>query len=199
MGKKSGIYFLCLCLIGLSILTGCGQEEKLSAESVKENTVLIRTDGTMDQYITGTFDKEYYSEKDLKDFAEGKIKDYNKREGGKRISLVSVHVEKQIASMLIEYQSVEDYIIFNSQKGSFMTVGEAKLKDSLPDKLFEIENNTEVSLEDTKLDEKWYVFSLSADTNIKVSGTIKYYNNAILLNPSVVKAETEKEALIIFK
>ncbi len=186
-------------MIGLSILTGCGQEEKLSAESVKENTVLIRTDGTMDQYITGTFDKEYYSEKDLKDFAEGKIKDYNKKEGGKRISLVSVHVEKQIASMLIEYQSVEDYIIFNSQKGSFMTVGEAKLKDSLPDKLFEIENNTEVSLEDTKLDEKWYVFSLSADTNIKVSGTIKYYNNAILLNPSVVKAETEKEALIIFK
>ena len=193
------IYLLCLILVGLPLLSGCGQKDKLSAENVKDNTILIRTDGTMDQYITGTFDKEYYSEKDLKDFAEEKIKDYNKREGSTRISLVSVHVEKQVASMLIEYESVKDYTAFNSLEGSFMTVAQAKDADLFPDTLSAVEKDTEISLEDAKLGDEWHVLCLCADTNIKVSGTMKYYSNAILLNPSAVKAGTEKTALVVFK
>lgn len=199
MSKKGCSYLFCLLLTGLLVFVGCGQEDKLSIENVKDNTVLIRADGTVDQYITGTFDKEYYSERDLKDFAEEKIKDYNKRKDGKKISLVSVDVQKKVASMLMEYESVEDYITFNSLEGSFMTVAEAKLAGILPETLSTIENGTEVSLDKVKLGEEWYVFSLSADTNIKVSGTMKYYSNAILLNPSAVKAEANKTAFVIFK
>lgn len=199
MSKEKIMTIICLLLVILPVLTSCGRETKLSADNVKENTILIRQDGTLEQYITETFEKEYYKEKDLAAFAEEAMEQYNNGKEKKQVSLVSVKVKEKTAHMMIEYETVEDFAAFNSLEASFLSVKEAKEQKILPDVLYKSNKGIEVSLEKAKLDDNWHVFCMSGNTNIRTAGEMKYYSNAILLNQTTVKANAEKIALVIFK
>lgn len=199
MSKRKIITMVYLLLIILPILTSCGRETKLSADNIKENTILIRQDGTLEQYITETFKEEYYKEKDLAAFAEEAMENYNNGKEKKQVSLVSVKVKDKTAHMMIEYETVEDFAAFNSLDASFLSVKEAKEQKILPEILYKSGKGTKVSLEKAKLEDSWHVFCMSGNTNITTAGEMKYYNNAILLNQTTVKANTEEMAFIIFK
>lgn len=197
MGRHYVLF--CLLLAGVMLFTGCGRGEKLSTDLLKDTTVLIRQDGSLQQYIVETFDKNYYNEKDLKSFAKEKIKEYNAQYKDGKVSLEWVRVEKKIVRMLLEYDSAEDFAQFNSQEASFMTVAEARKEGKLPEVMYKAAKDKEVSMEEAKLADEWYVFSLAADSNIQTAGEMKYYQNAILLNQSTVQAGEEKAAVVIFK
>ena len=201
MEKKMKAVLALVCLLAVCpAFTACGKQMELSAENTSENTVLIRQDGTVEQYITEKFQKDYYNVGDLTEFAKKKISGYNEKADGKRVSLVSVQREKEIVTMLLEYQSVEDYLEFNSVPGSYMTAEEAEKEGMLPETLYSPSGNgEEIPLEEVTLDSGWYVFSLSEDTDIRFPGEIKYYSNAVLLNQKAVKAEGKETAVIIFK
>lgn len=189
----------CLLFMGILFLTACGGKKKLSVDSLKESTILVRSDGSIEQYIMETFNKNYYKEEDLTSFAREKIDKYNDECGEKRIELLSVDVKKKKAYMLLEYESAEDYAEFNAVEASLITVGDAQEKGVLPETLYRQGKNTAVSLKEATLEEEWKVFFLAADTNIQTAGEIKYYQNAILLNQMTVQAEEDKTAVVIFK
>jgi hypothetical protein len=199
--KGKRIFQIVLVMLACMLsFAACGNTTELSSENTSENTVLIRSDGSIEQYITSDFNKDYYNEDDLTAFAEEQISSYNEKAGGEQVSLVSVQVKKKVVNMLLEYKTVEDFAAFNSQEADFMTVKEAKEEDRLPQTLYKTTGKeTEVSLEDAKLNDNWYVLFLAGDTDIKAKEGIKYYSNAILLNQTTVKADAKKTAIIIFK
>lgn len=200
--KQKRIFHILLITLVCCLLsfTACGQKTELSSENTSDNTVLVRADGSLEQYITSSFNKDYYSEDDLTSFAKEQINSYNEKVGSEQVSFVSVQVKKKTVNMLLEYKTVEDFAAFNSQEASFMTVKEAKEEDKLPETLYKTTGGeTEVSLDEVKLNDKWYVFFLTGDTDIKTSGEMKYYSNAILLNRTTVQANAEETAMIIFK
>jgi hypothetical protein len=200
MKEKRIFHIFLITLACMLSFTACGRKAELSSENTSENTVLVRSDGSIEQYITSDFNKDYYNEDDLTAFAKEQINSYNEKAGGEQVSLVSVQVKKKVVNMLLEYKTAEDFAAFNSLEAEFMTVKEAKEEDRLPQTLYKTTGKeTEVSLEDAKLKDNWYVFCLKGDTDIKVKAGIKYYSNAILLNQTTVKADEKEMAIIIFK
>lgn len=191
--------FSCLLLAVMLIATGCGQQEKLSTDMLKDTTVLVRSDGSMEQYIVENFNKSYYNLNDLKEFAKEKIEEYNDLYKGDPVSLEWVRTEDKKVTMLLSYASVEDFAQFNSQKASFMTVAEARKEGSLPEMLYSSGEDKEISTEEAKPADEWFVFFLDADSNIQITGEMKYYQNAALLNPVSIQAKEGKMAVVIFK
>ncbi len=199
IGMGRNCVFSCLLLAVMLAVTGCGGKENLSTDMLKDTTVLIRSDGSMEQYIVENFNKSYYNLKDLKAFAKEKVEEYNDLYKENPISLEWVRTEDKLVTMLLSYASVEDFAQFNSQKASFMTVAEARKEGILPETLYSSGKDKEIPTEEAKLTDEWFVFSLDADSNIQITGEMKYYQNAALLNPVSIQAKEGKMAVVIFK
>lgn len=195
MEKRMVCFWLFMLVL---ILGGCGQHGKLATDTLKATTVLIRSDGSMEQYLMETFDKSYYNVKDLKAFAKKTVKEYNNTSDGDPVSLEWVRAEDKQVMMLLSYDSVEAFAQFHMQDASFMTVAEAKEQKLLPEMMYPAGKESEVSVQDITLDDSWSVFFLAADSNIQIDGEMKYYQNAVYLNPVSVQAKENKTAIIIF-
>lgn len=111
MRKVAAAFMICLCIVSLS---GCkGKVESLKLSDVNEETLLIRSNGTLQLGANETFDKIYYDEKDLKDFIESAIESFNEENGKGSVKLSDLEVENEKVKAIFTYDSMESYSEMN--------------------------------------------------------------------------------------
>ncbi|SFR75853.1 hypothetical protein [Anaeromicropila populeti] len=188
---------LCLCTC---MLAGCKSKMKsLDMDDVKTSTILIRSDGTVQSSSVENFEKEYYSESELKDFIDDAVSEYNDKTGEKVIKLEDCEVNDQKASMILTYDSLEHYKQLNEVETVSYTMEEAVDADIFPEKFVNAVDGSEALLKEVTADTSYKVLYVEEATEVIVPEAIKFYSNAMLLRADSVQTTGEEPAVIIYK
>lgn len=194
----TGVLFLMLLLC-----SACGNKN-LQADSVEENTLLIKQDGSIQAAILEEFDREYYDIDEAKVFIEDAIEEYNETKGKGSVifnDLKRSPFDDDKVCLIVTYKDMDTYDDVTGAKIRHLTIDEAAEEELLPKELTSLR---EGSITDSKAvaeeNTQYKVITLSSKFHVMVEGKIKYYTNAAVLNNAAVEtAGKRKKAVIIYK
>ena len=193
-----------LVLLGILILvvmTGCGKNKvSITAEDVTTNTIVIKEDNTVQSSIVEDFDKEYYSQEELETFIKEEVTDYNEKNGEDQIKMHSIHVADKKASVVFNYNDIDDYSIFNGISAKLLTTSQALQENSILtlSEFVEVKSGDTVSRETALNNEDATVLIIQEPLEIKIDGTILYYSSAEKVDKNVLQASGENITVVVF-
>ena len=178
--RKSLSFLLILSMVFL--LSGCEQEYEPT-----ESTIFITSKGVVKSAIIESFDKSYYDFDELYEAVEKEVKAYCLDKNEEAVTISSLVEENDSVALLMDYQTVEDYVEFNEILLFSGTFSEAAAAGYLPGELHDAEGNSvEVNLEslgDLK------VIVTEESVCLQTSGRIKYVSdNVTILDKKLAKA-----------
>lgn len=194
--KKKGL--ICLLLSGI-ILTGCGKNPGLKAGEIDHNALFVDKKGSITCGVVESFEKDYYMEEELKTCIDEWIESYNSTAGEDRVELKSFLVAEKEASMVVAYDTVEDYAAVNQRQAGILSFEEAKEQGLLPETLISAKDGSTVAAEDLEIDEKSKVLFLEEEYDAIVDGKVLYYQNGALKSTDKVHTAANEMSIIIYK
>ena len=171
-----------LVLASAILLMGCGQKFEPT-----ESTIFVTSKGVVKSAIMESFDKSYYDFDELYKSVEKEVKVYCLDNIEETVTLTSLTEENDSVTLLMDYQTVEDYANFNEVLLFSGTFAQAVAEGYLPDNLHDVEGITaEIDLEkqgDLK------VLVTEESVCIQTSGRIKFVSdNVTVLDKKLAKA-----------
>lgn len=193
-----------LVLLGtlfLVVMTGCGKNKvTITAEDVTTNTIVIKEDNTVQSSIVEDFDKEYYSQEELETFIKEEVTDYNEKNGEDQVKMHSIHFADEKASVVFNYNDIDDYSLFNGISAKLLTMSQALQEDSILSisEFVEVKSGDTVPRETALSKEDATVLIIQEPLEIKIDGTILYYSNAQKEDKDVLQASGENITVVVF-
>ena len=133
MKKSTGIiseYLLFLMLVAImAVFTGCGKK----GDSYDETTVIISKKGDITHRIVEVFDKDYYSEDELRNDINEELAEYCRDKDEEAAQLESLEIRDGMAAAEIVFAKPEDYAAFNEVDFFYGSVEEAIAKQYTTD------------------------------------------------------------------
>ncbi len=197
--KKFLLYaILALCLV---LSAGCKKKDRIiTAEEVKNNTVLVKNDGTVQAATVEVFDKNYYNLDELNNFVTNQINKYNQENGSGSIIMDSLTLNEGNAIMILSYAGLAHYNAFNKVETAFTTTAEAKSsKLELPQVYLSAKDGAYASPDVALKNSKYQVLVLNEKTNVMIDGTIKFFTNGKMNGKSNFETGSEEQSVIIYK
>lgn len=194
--KKKGL--ICLLMASL-FLTGCSNAPGLKADEIENSTLVIDKKGIVQGGVVESFDKEYYSKEELEDWIDEWIESYNSSVGENRVKLKSFLADEKNASMVVQYDTIEDYAAVNQVEAGILSFDEAKSQNILPETLVSMEAGNSVETKELEADPEWQVLFLTEEYDIILEGKVLYYQNAAIKSTDSVHTTGNETAVIIFK
>ncbi len=200
--------FLCM-----AVLAGCSGK-KVNLANVTESTVGINADGSVDEVVIESFDKDYYSLEELTDFVNEAVAVFNEanpqeqpenQKNGEAAAAITVQAveeneDEKTARMALSYLNTDIYNGFNGTGLQFMSVEEAASEDSIAGTdLISVKTGEPAAFGDLAGSEKLYVVCTSESLQIRTSGRIVYYSEAASLIDDHTVSTAEGQSVIVFK
>lgn len=195
MKKLTGICFILAVVLSI---TACKKGDK-----VKETTLYIE-DGKVTEAIVESDEKDYYNEKELTDWVENVVKDYNK-ENSKVLEIEKCEIEKDKAKVTIVYPSLQDYSSFNHLKAFEGTIAEAKEAGyELEGEFRSTKGKPSVTYAELEGSKEYHVIVLeivAAPQTVVLEEDVLYVSSNVKAdkNQAKIKKETKDLAYIIYK
>ena len=179
MGKK--LNFL-LILSMAFLLSGCSQKFEPT-----ESTIFITSKGLVQSAVIEYLDKSYYDFDELYEAVEKEVKAYCLDKNEEAVTISSLVEENNSVALLMDYQTVEDYVEFNETLLFSGTFSEAAAAGYLPEELYDMEGNSiEVDLEGLGA---LNVIVTEESVCLQTSSNIKYVSdNVTILDKKLAKA-----------
>ena len=179
MGKK--LDFL-LILSMTFLLSGCSQKFEPT-----ESTIFVTSKGLVQSAVIESFDKSYYDFDELYKTVENEVKAYCLDKNEEAVTISSLVEENDSVALLMDYQTVEDYVEFNETLLFSGTFSEAAAAGYLPEELYDMEGNSvEVDLESLGA---LNVIVTEESVCLQTSSNIKYVSdNVTILDKKLAKA-----------
>lgn len=98
-----------ICLIFAFTLTGCGD---VNVKSLEETTLIVSKKGAVKDVIVESFDKDYYSENELKTFFDNRINEYCLGGNEGKVKLSELKVKKGVAKAVLDFDAIASYTDF---------------------------------------------------------------------------------------
>ena len=182
-------------------LTGCagpGQKTSETAVSVSKN-------GTIQSYISETFEQNYYDKDEMQQMILSEVASYNRQAGNANISVEKVEVKDAQAIVQMSYASAKDYAEFNQVTFFLGTPEEAQMEDyDLNTVLSNVKNPQEtigegdiLAMKDARI--------LITDTaeNIDLYGKVLYASDNVTVSDNrksfMILPDSDKMAYIILE
>jgi hypothetical protein len=171
-----------LVLASAILLMGCGQKFEPT-----ESTIFVTSKGVVKSAIMESFDKSYYDFDELYKSVEKEVKVYCLDNIEETVTLTSLTEENDSVTLLMDYQTVEDYANFNEVLLFSGTFAQAVAEGYLPDTLHDVEGITaEIDLEKQG---GLKVLVTEESVCIQTSGRIKFVSdNVTVLDKKLAKA-----------
>lgn len=192
--KKSLKFWL---VVGLTFLmTGCGNEFEPT-----ESMIHITSKGEVQSAVIESFDEPYYDFKELSDDVNDAVKMYCLDKNEESVTVTSLTEVNDTVSLIMNYQSVEDYADFNEVLLFAGTFAEAIEAGYQPDSLYDEEGTSADFNEEQMEDLKVIVTeeSICVQTNSK----IRYVSdNVTVLDKKLAKvmeAGKNHPAFVLYK
>ena len=179
MGKK--LDFL-LILSMTFLLSGCSQKFEPT-----ESTIFVTSKGLVQSAVIESFDKSYYDFDELYEAVEKEVKAYCLDKNEEAVTISSLVEENDSVALLMDYQTVKDYVEFNETLLFSGTFSEAAAAGYLPEELYDMEGNSiEVDLEGLGA---LNVIVTEESVCLQTSSNIKYVSdNVTILDKKLAKA-----------
>lgn len=198
MRKLTFCTFMLITALGIA---GCSKRNiSLTVEEIKQDTIVVKEDGSLQVATVEDFDKDYYDLSELEEFIESQISTYNKAAGEDKISLKEVELHDGKAVMLLDYAGMEPYSSFNKVMAAYFSGGTGNVTLDLPATLVNVKNDSLASTEEIIKNQKYKVLVLYEPYEIIVDGKIKYYSEgAELTDDNKIKGAQEGITMVVFK
>ena len=187
---------LCLLLAGTILLTGCSQKFEPT-----QSTIFVTSKGTVKSAIMESFEEEYYNFEELKNDVEKMVQDYCKETSENAIVVESFTEENDAVTLMMQYETVQDYNDFNDMVLFSGTLLEAEDAGYIPGELYDIEGQMVSLNEEEKGALK--VIVTEESISIQTSGKIKCVSdNVTILDSKLAKAleaGVEHPAFVVYK
>lgn len=185
MKKQIGV-----CLAALTVMlviVGCGTKED-------RTTLHIKSDGKVVENVTEKFDKDYYEEKELKDFVDKQVKNYIDETGKKKIKASGFSVDEDKAYMTLKFEDSEVYSDFNQETLYTGSVVQAVADDyDLPEHFYAVKDGKVQKKEtdkDIEENDDYKVVITSESVDVALPG------KAVFVSRMDVKIKDEKTVSI---
>ena len=180
MRKTWGFLF---ALTAALFLAGCNGKFEPT-----ESTIHITSRGEVQSAIMESFDKDYYDYEELSESVQKEVSAYcldaNKEDA---ITVESLSLEAGEVSLLMNYQTVDDYVAFNDVILFAGTYPEAAARGYLPEELYDTQG--ERFAEDSEKLSKLKVIVTEESVCIQTNGSIKYVSdNVTIIDKKLAKA-----------
>ena len=134
-------------LLCMTLLAGC-TGRKVDLSNVTESTIGVNGDGSVEEVVIESFDKEYYSLSDLTAYVNKQVDAFNqanpqeqpkdKKSDDEEITAVSVHYvetdpDAKTAAMALGYLNMDIYDAFNETDFEFLSMEEAASDERIAD------------------------------------------------------------------
>lgn len=196
--KKIGLMLLSI-LISMALF-GCEQEKSDDA-----TTVSVEKNGKVVASIVEDFDKEYYSEDELKEMIASDIAKYNTSSGDENVKLDTVSVSDGVARTTLIHKDSESYAGFNGVTFFEGTVADAyNAGYSFDDVVLKSAAEDGVTLDKSGIlaEGNMHIVITDENINIRTFNNIAYISsNVTLVNKkeAVVAGTEEPVTYILFK
>ena len=114
--------FLFVMMLLLTTLAGCKKGNvTIKTSEIEQNTMLVKSDGTIQVATVEDFNQDYYDLNELENFIKDNITKFNQKVGNdKAIVLDSLDKKKDKAIMVLEYANMEFYAQFNEVEAALL-------------------------------------------------------------------------------
>lgn len=202
MKRKGLTVGLCICL--MLTVTGCkGRVRSLKLADIKDETVLLRSDGSVQSGAYEAFDEPYYDEDDLKTFMKTNIETFNREQGEDCVKLNKLKIEengaKHIAKAIVTYDNMKLYKAMNNIDAACYSMEEAKEAGVLPEIMTVAADGSRVSQKEVTDNTELKVLVIQIKGDLIFPNSVKYYANAMLLAQNTVETTGEERAVIVYK
>jgi len=197
MKKFALTMIMCLSTV---LFVGCNNKvQSLRMGDIANETILVRSNGTIQSAANEDFEKDYYDEKELKAFMEENVEYYNSTHEKDAVKITKVKVDGNKAKAIFTYKDLETYCELNGMEAHLYTMEEADAAGILPDKLVNASDNSDVEKESVLKHSDLNVFAISAKMDIMLPNNIMYYVNGAFLSPTKLEASGEGLTVIVYK
>lgn len=198
---------LCLCLTML----GCSKKAdkislSLTPENAQQDTLLLKSDKSVQAVVVDGFAKDYYNKDELQKFIESKLEEYNQEAGKGSAILESLESADDKVKGIFTYKSLADYTTINENfvaEGYITTrvlsLDEAVSEGILPASLTEAKSGDAVSSDQVTKEKKCSVVVLNSKTKVMIEGTILYYSGVSYIDEHSVQTSGEETAVIVYR
>ena len=163
----------CVLAAGM-LLAGCGGKFEPT-----ESTVHITSKGTVQSAIMESFDKAYYNFTELSEDVEKEVKAYCLDKNSEAVTVESLTEEGEQVTLIMNYETVEDYAEFNEVLLFEGTYAEAVKKGLVPEELYDAEGNS-VDVREDRLGE-YQVIVTEESICIQTNGKIQYVSDNVTI------------------
>lgn len=186
----------CMILTAVLFLMGCGNKFEPT-----ESTIFITSKGEVQSAIMESFDKAYYDFEELSEDVEKQVKSYCLDVNEEAVTVESLTQGDGEVALLMNYQTVEDYVAFNEVLLFVGTYAEAVAAGYVPEELYDAEGNS-IAFDSEELDDLKVVVT-EESICVQTSGKIRYVSdNVSIIDKKLARAlEAGKShpAFILYK
>lgn len=185
------------------LLSACGKKmpKELKVESITENTMYIKADGTSQLAYISDFSEKYYNIEELKSYIFGELKDYNtKNEDAATIADIVERGEKAIA--VLHFKESKVFLDFCTKKSSnpVSYPSFSKIKELYGDRDFNSSSDEGIKKGREAVNpDNDNVIVVKGPILLQTEKRIKYYTTGKLLDENHLKLEGEDEAVVVFE
>lgn len=180
------------------ILSGCATKNEMT-----NTTLEIKKDGTLEQSIVETFEKDYYDAIELQEMIESEISDFNLTDGSEKIQLNEVELKEDAAYPVLTYGDSTSYAEFNEVTFFYGTIAQAYEEGfDLDIMLTSAKDNEEIGKDDILQMGDHYLVIAEESIEIETFHNIEYISGNVTLNgkkEAMVTTQEGELAYIIFK
>lgn len=187
---------LCLLLTGTMILAGCGQKFEPT-----ESTIFVTSKGVVRSAIMESFEEDYYNFEELKSDVEAAVQSYCSDGNEGAVVVESFAEENDVVTLMMQYQTAEDYSAFNDMILFSGTLAEAEDAGYIPGELYDAEGQSAELSDEEKNSLK--VIVTEESICVQTSGMIRCVSdNVTMVDKKLAKAfeaGVEHPAFVVYK
>lgn len=189
-----------ILLVIASLLTACGNP----INKMKANTVYINKEGTVESLSVEDFDKEYYSEDELKQLIDKEVTAQQKERGEGSISLKDFEVKEEKASLKLLYSNTDDYVAFTDttlEQGDYTKSLLDNKKEFMDLKWIEADTKKEVKEFPEEMEGLKYVVIEDPDgIQLLLDGTVMYYSSQVkFIDKNLIQVPANQKSVILYQ
>jgi len=187
------IAFLSVMVLMVVSFAGCKKGNvSIKTSQIETNTMLIKSDGTVQAAVVESFDKDYYDLEELKTFINERVAQFNKNAGKENaVVLDSLEKKKGNAVMVLQYDNMEDYAKFNETDAQYLTSITQDTLSQIPDMLKTPDGEKTISKEELLTMKNVKVVILNEEYHLILPENIQYYTGGDLTGKKEIDAAAQ--------
>lgn len=202
-------------LLCMTLLAGC-TGRKVDLSNVTESTIGVNGDGSVEEVVIESFDKEYYSLSDLTAYVNKQVDAFNqanpqeqpkdRKSDDEEITAVSVHYvetdpDAKTAAMALGYLNMDIYDAFNETDFEFLSMEEAASDERIADidGLVEVKSGEETTFKALSEHKHLHLIYTDSSVRIQTNGKIMYYSKNVSLVDDHTVQTSDDPSVILFK